>query len=244
MIFEGSRRSNSRKANQGSLAAGLFIAGSALLASFANFLLFSAFPFQPLRPDWQLRMAGFLIANGTTALLGVVLVAISEQGLSSGNSSLLGKARLMRRLAGWAAIGYLILIPAQISAGLRQLGTIAEKEKQPAIVWGKFRGRINATESVDELRALLSQVPEIPPIANKLEAPFASLKKDLISYVDARFAARATQLQKARSERLQIFLAEALRNTIQCLLLAAGFSAVSTSSRITGLGDSPTNFIP
>jgi hypothetical protein len=233
-----------RNLSQSGLASSLFISGLVLLATFANTLVFSAFPFQLLRPDWQLRMAGFLIPNGITALLGVVLVAISEEGLSSGNSSLLGKARLMRRLAGWAAIGYLILIPAQISAGLRQLGTIAQKEKQPAIAWGKFRGRMNATQSVDELRALLSQVPEIPPVADKLEAPFASVKKDLISYVDARFAARATQLQKARSERLQIFLAEALRNTIQCLLLAAGFSAVSRSSRITGLGESPTNFIP
>jgi hypothetical protein len=225
-----------RNTSQLKLAPGLFITGLVLLATFANVLLFAAFPFQPLSPDWQLRMAGFLIPNGITALLGVVLVAISEEGLPSRNSPLPGRAQLIRRLAGWAAIGYLILIPAQVSAGLRQLGTIAETEKQPGIMWGKFRARINATGSEAELRALLNQIPEIPPIPDKPIGPLSQLKQDLISDVDARFAARATQLEKARSERLQNFLVEAIRNTIQCLLLAAGFSAVSTSIRIPGLG--------
>lgn len=239
MAFKSSRSSSMRNVSQSGLASSLFISGLVLLVTFANILVFSAFPFQALRPEWQLRMAGFLIANGITALLGVILVSISEQGLSASNSPFLGRAQLIRRLAGWAAIGYLILIPVQITAGLRQLNIISEAEKQPGIVWRKIRGRINATETEADLRALLSRIPEFPPFPDKLPMSLAAFKADLFSDLDSRFAARTTQLEKARSERLQNFLGEAIRNTIQCILLAAGFSAVSSSNRFFGLGHSP-----
>lgn len=244
MASESSRSSSMRNVSQSGLASSLFISGLVLLGTFANILVFSAFPLQALRPEWQLRMAGFLIANGITALLGVLFVSLSEQGLSASKSPFLGRALLIRRLAGWAAIGYIILIPLQITAGLRQLTTIAEAEKQPGIQWGKFRVRINATETEAELRALLNQIPEMPPFPDKIPGSLAALKTNLITDLDARFAARTTQLEKARSERLQNFLGEAIRNTIQCLLLAAGFSAASSSNRLSGLGRSPANLIP
>ncbi|MCS5698568.1 hypothetical protein NZK32_05870 [Cyanobium sp. FGCU-52] len=215
------------KSMESSTAQAVFIGGIVLIATFANTLVFSSFPLQLLRPDWQLRMAGTFLSFGATALIGVLMVAISERGLSYRASSMATQARLIRKLAVWAAIGYIILIPAQVTAGFRFLGERAEAEKQPIVLWRQLRGRIQATETEAQLRELLGRLPELPPLPEKFDLPLAKVKEELISYTDSKFAARDTQLEKARSERLQNFLIEAIRNSIQSLLLAAGFSAVA-----------------
>jgi len=227
-----------------SLAQALFIGGAVLLASFANTLIFSAFPLQLLRPDWQLRVAGNLLSFGASALIGVLLVAISQQGLSPQAGGMAPRARLIRKLAGWAAIGYLILIPAQVSAGLRLLGERAQADKQPNILWGKMRARILATETEAQLRALLGRLPEPPVLPEKFNAPLAKVKQELIDYTDARFAARSTQLEKARSERLQNFLNEVSRNSIQSLLLAFGFFTVGKQGSRFGAKGGLRNIFP
>lgn len=215
-----------------------------MLATVANLLIFSSFPIQLLVPEWQLRMVGVLLGNGITALLGVLLVVISQSGLSSQASSLAGKARLIRQLAGLVAIGYLLLIPVQIAAGFRLLGRTTATEKERILQWGKFRRQIQLTESEAQLRELLSHLPEPPPLPEKFDLPFPKLKQELISTNDARFAALETQGEKARSERLQNFLVEALRNTIQSLLLAVGFAAVSKQGTLPGLGRKRIPLIP
>lgn len=222
----------------------LFICGTVVLATFANLLIFSSFPIQLLLPEWQLRMASALLGNGITALLGVVLVVIAQQGLSSRTSGLYGKARLIRQLAGWVAVGYLLLIPVQIAAGYRILNRTSAAEKERILQWGKLRRQIQLTESEAQLREVLSRLPEPPALPEKFELPFPRFKQDLISGNDARFAALETQGEKAGSERLQNFLAETLRNTIQSLLLSAGFSATSRQGSLPGLGRMQIPFMP
>jgi hypothetical protein len=155
-----------------SLAQTLFIGGVVLLGSFANSLIFAAFPLQPLQPDWQMRVAGSLLSYGGSALIGVLLVVLAQQGLRTGAKVMAARARLIRRLAGWAAIGYLILIPAQVSAGLRLLGERAQADKQPNILWGKMRARILVTETEAQLRELLGRLPDPPVLPEKLNAPW------------------------------------------------------------------------
>jgi hypothetical protein len=220
-----------------------FAGGIVLLASSANILIFSAFPLQIMRPEWQLRVASVLLTSGVSALIGVLLLVLAQQNSPKKSSPMLARVRFIRQLAGWAAIGYLILIPGQIAAGLRLLSNTANAEKQPRIEWGKFRSRIQATETEAQLRELLGSRPDIPPLPEKLDVPLNRLKEELITYTDSRFAARDTEIEKARSERLQNFLNEALRNTIQSLLLAWGFSAVAKKgSRFGPLGASSEDF--
>jgi len=205
----------------------LVTSGSVFLGSFVTGVVFSALPLQIMRPEWQLRMAGVLLSTGLTALLGVLLIVLSQQNSPGSQSPLAPKIRLVQRIAGWVAIGYLILIPAQIASGLRLLGNTANAEKQPRILWGKLRGRILATETEAELRDLLGRLPEPPRLPANLAAPLSKVKQDLISEVDARFAALDTRIERANSERLQSFITEAIRNSIQSLLLAFGFSAIA-----------------
>jgi hypothetical protein len=209
------------------LATALFIGGSILLASFANDLIFSALPLRITSAQWQLRIVSNLLSTGVNALIGLLLIAISQQSL---NKQMATKASLIRKLAAWAAIGYLILIPGQIAAGVRLLGQTAEAERRPFQQWAKIRTRILASETEAQLRDLLRSLPTPPDLPEKFDTPLPKLKKDIVSVTDARFAALYTEAEKARSQRLQTFILEAIRNSILSLLLAAGFSAASNKS--------------
>jgi hypothetical protein len=187
------------------LATALFIGGSILLASFANDLIFSALPLRITSAQWQLRIVSNLLSTGVNALIGLLLIAISQTSL---NKQMATKASLIRKLAAWAAIGYLILIPGQIAAGVRLLGQTAEAERRPFQQWAKIRTRILASETEAQLRDLLRSLPTPPDLPEKFD----------------------TEAEKARSQRLQTFILEAIRNSILSLLLAAGFSAASNKS--------------
>lgn len=128
-----------------------------LVLFFALQLLTVLLPFQPLDPAWQWRLSTVLINGAPLPLLALALLLIAGQ-LDPDDPVLKQRRRLFSQLAVAAAIGFLLLLPLQLSAGLRQqqaagsaqLQRIASAEQRLT----QLRQRTAAATSVAELNAV------------------------------------------------------------------------------------------
>jgi len=80
-------------------------------------------PFTPLAPGWQGRLARTLLDSASLPLLSLALLPIGRW-LDPADPLLKRRRRSFSRLAGAAALGFLLLVPLQVSANLclEQLG--------------------------------------------------------------------------------------------------------------------------
>ena len=104
------------------LAQGVAAVGYCLIALFLLTLAGNFLPPRLLSPDWQLAVTSNLVDNGAYPLLGVVLVLLASS-IDPSNERLSQRQALLRSLACWACIGYLLLAPLQavvFSRGLNQ----------------------------------------------------------------------------------------------------------------------------
>jgi len=121
-----------------------------LVLFFALQLVGALLPFQPLDPAWQWRFSKAVVSGAT-------LLLIAGQ-LDPDDPVLKQRRRLFGQLAVAAAIGFLLLLPLQLSAGLRQqqaagsaqLSRIASAEQRLT----QLRQRTTAATSVAELNAV------------------------------------------------------------------------------------------
>jgi hypothetical protein len=95
----------------------------AFVLLFATLALTTRFPFTPFDPGWQGRLARTLLDSASLPLLALALLPIGRW-LDPADPLLKRRQRSFSRLAGAAALGFLLLVPLQISANLRleQLG--------------------------------------------------------------------------------------------------------------------------
>jgi hypothetical protein len=128
-----------------------------LVLFFALQLVGALLPFQPLDPAWQWRFSKAVVSGATLPLLALALLLIAGQ-LDPVDPVLKQRRRLFSQLAVAAAIGFLLLLPLQLSAGLRQqqatgsaqLSRIASAEQRLT----QLRQRTAPATSVAELNAV------------------------------------------------------------------------------------------
>jgi hypothetical protein len=84
--------------------------GFGLIGLFFAFLLKLLLPLALLQPAWQLQLANALRTTAIFPLLGAVLLLLAQL-LRSQSRSLAGQVLWVRRLAFFAALGFLLLIP-------------------------------------------------------------------------------------------------------------------------------------
>jgi hypothetical protein len=94
--------------------------GFALILLFTVNTLFGLLPLQVLNPTWQLRVADLLRTTAPFTLLGATLLYLYE-GPVGGPPYFLLPLRRIQRLAPFAALGFLLLIPLQIHASYVQI---------------------------------------------------------------------------------------------------------------------------
>lgn len=92
----------------------------ALLAYSLVALAFPAWPVGLLQPLWLEQMTGILMSRSTTPLLGALFVAAAS-GINARSTTLARRSTLLRRAASSVAMGYLLLVPVQIFAGVKPL---------------------------------------------------------------------------------------------------------------------------
>jgi hypothetical protein len=198
-----------------------------LVLSFALQLVAVVFPFQPLDPAWQWRLSNALINGAFLPLLALALLQIGVS-LDPGDPLLRQRQRLFRQLAVAAALGFLLLLPLQLSAGLRQQS--ADGSAQVQRIQGaerrlaQLRQATAAAASNAELNASLLRLsgPVLGPA--DLANPLPLLK----AQVNAVFDQAQAQINRDRAALPPVTAATALpelpRSSLACLLLATAFA--------------------
>ncbi len=200
------------------------------------FVLFAAvpagalWPFQPLDPLWQLRISAALINAALCPLLGLVLLRLATF-LDPQDLLLARRHRICSRLAVAAALGFLLMVPLHINAGLRQNSTLTTV--QAARIRGaerKLSGLRQAvasatsnTELNRELQTL--QGPVLGPA--DLAQPLPLLKAQVRAVLQQAEQQIERERQQAAPTSPWRFLPDLLRNSVAFLALTIGFAALA-----------------
>ena len=195
---------------------------------FALQLLAVLLPVQLLDPAWQFQLSNALINAATPPLLALALLLVAGQ-LAPADPLIKKRRRLFSQLAVVAAIGYLLLLPLHLSAGLRQQSAVSSAQMErfvgPEKRLAKLRQLTALASSNAELNAGLQQLsgPVLRP--SDLAQPLPMLK----AQVKAVFDQAQIQINRERAALPPATAARAIpdlaRNSLSCLLLATAYAA-------------------
>ena len=216
------------------LAQGVAAVGYCLIALFLLTLAGNFLPPRLLSPDWQLAVTSNLVDNGAYPLLGVVLVLLASS-IDPSNERLSQRQALLRSLACWACIGYLLLAPLQavvFSRGLNQssidLGRQVRTTRQAI---AELKRAINASSSLPELQSRLRrlQAPGLPGDAGGI--PLGDLKTALLERLERNEQSVREELRQPLLLRLWQPLQKSIRNSLAAVVLAIGFASIAMPKR-------------
>lgn len=208
---------------------GLALAGLMLFVLFAAQVAGSVLPLRLLQPAWQVRVSAALISSAPIALIGLALHQIAID-LGNPDNRLRSRHRLFSQLALLAAIGFLLLIPLQGSAILRQ-GSAVQQAQILRIANAEKRlealrqSVVVATSSADLNRRLQELNGPVLGPADAAQ-PLPLLK----AQVDAVLDQAALQIRRERQSnpplKRHALLPDLLRSAISSLALAVAFAAL------------------
>jgi hypothetical protein len=158
-----------------------------------------------------------------------VLIALAL--LFNPKENILQKWQLMViRLSGLFAIVMVLVIPLQFFLGSRALNGQTIRAFEAINNLKGIVTRISAINSEPELRVYVASLPNAPALPAKFDAAFPVIKQRAIENIKAQINAAQNNLEIQKSQALQVFLKEAIRNTAQAILMAAAFSALANLS--------------
>ncbi len=175
-------------------------------------------------PVWQLNLISLLMSNGAWALLGVLLICLAHL-LNDSDRMIRDRAKLMRNLASWIALGWLLLIPLQLFLSVRLINTLAAREIGEIQNVQRVNRLVSNATTEAEVRAALAQLPNQPPLP-RLTVSVDIAKANLLGQIQRNINAAKNRQEQRASDRWQTWLKEAFRNALQCSLLALGFLAI------------------
>ena len=187
-------------------------------------------------PTWQLTTISLLIAGGTSALIGSLLVCLARL-FNLGDRQVQKRSALVRTLASWVALGWLLLIPLQLYLGVRLINTQMGNEVGEIRTFERIARAVRNATTEDELRAAMAQVPNTPPLP-RLTVPLEIAKANLLAQFQKTINAAKNRQDDGSSNRWQVWMKEAFRNSLQCLLLGLGFLAIGKNRLLDGASKS------
>jgi hypothetical protein len=200
----------------------------ALFIVFSAILLAAMLPLEILDSRWQVRVISALLSSSSLPLIGVALMLFANY-LDDGFSPLGANIRLLRRLAGLAAIGFLLLIPLQITAGNRLLNQQSGNEIGQLKVLQRAADSIRSANNEADLKNALRQLPGAPTNLDRpLGAPLPQVKAALISRLDPAVKRLQNQVEDAKKDRLQKALGIWIRDAGMAAGYAIGFSSLGS----------------
>lgn len=211
------------------------LVGWVLIGASLSSILFASLPVRLIDPAWQLLLISAILSNTGIILLGTLLVC--GAALLNGNSDKLRqRSDLLRRSVGWFAVLLLVIIPFQFYVGYRANGVVQETENQSIQLIRKIIKGVTAANNEAELRSFVASLPSPPPVPEKFGAPFAVVKERLLNNFNSQINAANYQAGELRRQRLERFIAEASRNSVQAILMAIAFTGIAdTSGPLLGL---------
>lgn len=185
-------------------------------------------PLEILDSRWQVRVISALLGSSSLPLIGVVLMLLANY-LDDEFRPFGDKIRLLRRLAGFAAIGFLLLIPLQITAGSRLLNQQSGNEVAQLKVLQGAADAIRSANTEADLKNALRRLPGAPNNLNRpLAAPLPQVKSAVISRLDPAVKRLQNQVEEAKKDRLQKALGIWIRDAGMAAGYAIGFSGLGS----------------
>lgn len=189
-----------------------------------NLAFSGVLPVHLFRPLWQLDAANALTDGALLPLLGLVLLHLAAD-LDLGNPRLQRFRWRVGRLARFAVLGFLLLIPLQISAGWRALHRLDGPPPLPARNLALMRQAVEQSRSGAELQKRLVALQAPPLTVNDMALPYPDLRRQMeaqIARVEERIARRRTQ---ARPALLSNVLQRCFKGCLSALVLTFAFAA-------------------
>ncbi len=203
-----------------------------LFALFATLVVASLLPFKPFDPAWQNRLTGSFVNAGTLPLFGLALLQLGTY-LDPDDPAVVRRWQRFSRMAAAAALGFLLLIPLEISAGLRLQSSVdATQANRLEAAERKLSAMRKAVEQAGSSSALEEGLrklsgPSLSPA--DLALPLPLLKAQVGTVFDqAQAEIRRQRNALPRNGPLRL-LPELLRTSIASLALAIGYAIFSTT---------------
>ncbi len=204
----------------------------AALAMFAIYAVVVAFDIFPLRladPLWLITASSALVNAVSIPLAGVVFLHLAA-AIAPYTNWIHQRRQNISRLAAWAALGFLLLLPLLGFATWRGITNVsAASQKQTA---GYTRSAQNLLQAIDRAatpRELQQSMVKLqgPQISDQdLNQPLAVLKKAGTLVVKQALAASVSQLPKADSQVYKPLYIQTLRTALLSLVSSIAFAAV------------------
>ena len=230
-----SRRSLLRSKSSIALA----LMGWLTIGTTLNSIIFNSLPIKLAIPAWQLSLIGSLLNSSFPLLIGVSLIVFA-QFLNLKDQTLQHWKLMAGRFAALFALLLVLMIPLQIIPGLsllrqQSIPTTEAVNNLQRIIW-----RINALNSERELRVYVASLSNPPSLPDKFDATFPEIKNRAIENIQAQIRAINNNAQLQKSQALQTFLREAMRNAIHAILMATSFSILA--NLVGGVHNKVTRF--
>ena len=207
----------------------LGVLGWLIIGSTLNTIIFNSFPLKLASSEWLLALIASLLSSSFAFLVGAALISLAL--LFDSDDQVLQKwQHIVSRLAGWFAILIVLMIPLQFFLGALALKGKAISAKAEIDHLKGVAKRVGAVNSESEFRAYLTSLPTSPTLPPVLDAPFPVVKQRAIDNVTAQINTAMNNIEIQKSQGLQLFLTEAIRNTAKAILMAAAFSALAQLS--------------
>jgi hypothetical protein len=214
------------------LAAVLEALSLVLLGIFLASVLVSAWPPKLQDPNWQLGLIQNLINNGSLALMGALLTHLVI-AFHPGSDRLRARHIAFSRWALAAALGFLMLIPLQVSAGWKLYRTFDGNSQQQISQSAKqltaLRQAITTATSTQEIQAkmqkLLGNKVRLTP--TQLSTPINQLRQELLIGLDQASNGLQQRIEAQSSFNPDGLIKESIRIALSALFYAAGFAFLS-----------------
>jgi hypothetical protein len=163
--------------------------GICLPALFVISVLGVILPLRILDPGWQLRFGAVLVERGPLALLGVAMSHLASI-MNPGDVKLRAKRNALVRFARLAVIGYVLIIPLQLSAVWRSTIVLSQQQSSRIVQARQnlqlMRQQIEIANSFQDIQTRLTsiQAPNLPIESATLLKPLPEIKAALLTGVD------------------------------------------------------------
>lgn len=182
-----------------------------------------------LAPAWQLRAAEALRTIAFLPLVAGVLLLLARR-FDPAAEGLKWRLQWLRRLAIAASIGFLLLIPLQITAGLRQINQTTAVEARRLEAVRQVAAAIEQANSPEAMNRAIARLPGLPAdFQGKYARPLDQVRSGLLGQIRPQIQRLEERLKELRRQRLGsaagLFVADGLLS----LAYAIGFAAVASS---------------
>lgn len=227
---------DSRPPELDSLLPGLLSARNLSVVALVLFVLFGTvvagvvFPLQPLDSAWQLRWAGALINASPFPLLGLALLHLASE-LDPDDPILWRRWRRCSQLSVLVAVGFLLLLPLQSVAGLKESRSFHVTQSTRIVgaerKLSALRQAVSSAASNAGLNEQLQRLQGPVPGPADLAQPLPLLKAQVNAVLDQAQNQIAKERQAVPPANPWTLLPDLLRNAVACLALAIGFAALA-----------------